>query len=141
MQVCSVATRDTAVLENVITNMATLFHPPTTLPPLKQDENKNGKPSDHNVIVMAPKSDQQFQRTRKKRKLSIRPQPESNVADFLREFSNHNWREVLECPDANFKTVNFNILITKMQHYGVRNTEQYIHNIVLCSVKILINVK
>ena len=125
MQVCSVATRDTAVLENVITNMATLFHPPTTLSPLKQDENKNGKPSDHNIIVMAPKSDQQFKQKRKKRKVSIRPLPESKVADFMKEFSNHNWREVLECPNANVKTVNFHSTLIRILSKHLKEKHVY----------------
>ena len=113
MQVCSVATRDTAVLEYVITNMATLFHPPTTLPPLKQDENKNGKPSDHNMIVMAPRSNIAFQQKRKKRKVTIRPMPESKVHGFLSDLANHSWREVLECENANVKTVNFHSTLTQ----------------------------
>jgi hypothetical protein len=52
-QVCSVATRNQRTLELVITCMATMLHPPTTLDPLKQDENSTGKPSDHNVVVVA----------------------------------------------------------------------------------------
>ena len=107
MQVCSVATRETSTLENVITNMATLFHPPTTRPPLKQDKDKKGKPSDHNIIIMAPKSNIQFQQKRKVRKVAVRALPDSKVADFMIEIGTHNWSELFECEDSNVKTASF----------------------------------
>jgi hypothetical protein len=66
-----VATCDAAVLEYVITNMATLFHPLMNLPPIKKYENRNGKPSNHFIIVMAPKSKTVFQQKRKKIKITM----------------------------------------------------------------------
>ena len=59
-QICEVATRKDATLELVITDMSTLFHPPTTLEPIKQDDKSSGKPSDHGVIVVAPRTDITF---------------------------------------------------------------------------------
>ena len=43
---------------------------PTTLDPLKQDENSKGKPSDHNVIFLTPRTEQilKNQQLRKKEK-------------------------------------------------------------------------
>ena len=55
-QICSVHTHGKQTLGLVRTCMATLFHSPTTLKPFKQDENTSGKTSDHNVIIVAPKS-------------------------------------------------------------------------------------
>ena len=56
-QVCNVATRNESTHELVITDLATFFHPPTTLDSIKQDSNSKGKPSDHSVIVVAPRSE------------------------------------------------------------------------------------
>ena len=55
-KMCNLATRNESALELVITDMATLFHPPTTLKPLNQDEKTSGKPRDHNVIIVAPRT-------------------------------------------------------------------------------------
>ena len=68
-QVCTVATRKKRTIELVITDMATLLHPPTTLEPIKQDDNTTGKPSNHNVGIVAPMSDINFQVQRHKKKV------------------------------------------------------------------------
>ena len=99
----SVATRHTATLELVITDMATMFHPPTTLAPLNQDENSTGKPSDHNVIIVAPRTDITFQRKRRKKKVHIRKQPETKKNAFLGDIGLHTWPSVFLNEDANKK--------------------------------------
>ena len=53
-QIISVPTRKTALLEIILTDLHTLFHPPTTLPPLQVDTGKLGANGDHNVVVLAP---------------------------------------------------------------------------------------
>ena len=75
-QICSVPTRNSTILELIITDMATMFHPPTTLDPLKQDKNSKGKPSDHNVIIAAPKANLGFKIKRHKKKIKIRSMPQ-----------------------------------------------------------------
>ena len=114
MQICSVATQETSTLENVITNMATLFHPPTTRPPLKQDKDKKGKPSDHNIIIMAPKSNIQFKQKRKVRKVAVRALPDSKVASFMVELGSYNWSEVFECEDSNVKNASFHTILIRI---------------------------
>ena len=106
-QVCSVPTRNSSTLELVITCMATLFHPPTTCEPIKQDDNSKGKPSDHNVIIVAPRTDLNFKLERHKKKIQIRPQPKSKVSDFMREMGSFHWKEVLENDNAHVKADNF----------------------------------
>ena len=59
-QVISVTKRNQATLEILLTDLHSLYHPPTTLPPLQVDVDKNGKDSDHNIVVFAPKSNIQF---------------------------------------------------------------------------------
>ena len=51
-QIISSATRKSAILENVITDLHTLYQPPECLHPLQVDEDKEGKDSDHNVVIL-----------------------------------------------------------------------------------------
>ena len=53
-QSVSVPTRKGAILEIVLSDLHTIYHPPTTLAPLQVDADKNGVDSDHNVVVLAP---------------------------------------------------------------------------------------
>ena len=39
-QVLSVPTRESAILEVILTDLATLYHPPSSLPPLEVDKGK-----------------------------------------------------------------------------------------------------
>ena len=48
-QIISVPNRKSATLQLIITDLHTMYHPPTTLPPLQVDENKKGKDGDHDM--------------------------------------------------------------------------------------------
>ena len=54
-QLVSVPTRQGATLEIVLSDLHSLYHPP-----LEVDQNKNGANSDHNILVIAPLSNQKF---------------------------------------------------------------------------------
>jgi hypothetical protein len=121
-QVCSVATRHTATLELVITDMASMFHPPTTLAPLNQDENSKGKPADHNVIIVAPRTDINFQIKRHKKKVHVRPQPSSRKSMFMHDIAGQSWPGVFQCEDTNEKVYNFHetLIHTLNKHLGMK---------------------
>ena len=53
-QIISVPTRHSATLENIITDLHTLYQQPECLPPLQVDSDKPGKDSDHNIVSFAP---------------------------------------------------------------------------------------
>ena len=117
-QICNVNTRNNSTLEFVITDMATLFHPPTIMDPLKQDENTTGKPSDHNVVVVAPRTDINFKIERHKTKIQIRAKPESNKAAFMLDIGTHQWNEVSCIEGSHEKAQAFHETITtKYEHY------------------------
>jgi hypothetical protein len=124
-QVCTVATRKSTTLELVITDMATMFHPPTTREPLKQDNNSKGKPSDHGVVIVAPKTDITFKLERHKKKVHVRPLPDSKVAKFMNELGAHTWQEVFNCDDAHKKAENFH---KTLLHYLNKNLKEKIVN-------------
>ena len=80
--IISVPTRKAATLEVLLTDLHTLYHPPTTLPPLEVDQDKLGKDGDHNIVVLAPVSNSQYNIRRKKRIIKTRPLPQSNILKF-----------------------------------------------------------
>ena len=84
-QIISIPTRKTATLEIVLTDLHTMYHPATTIPPLQVDQDKVGKDGDHEIVVLAPKSNQQFKIERKKRTISTRPLPQSQIEKFEKQ--------------------------------------------------------
>ena len=76
-QCVTVGTRKEATLEIILSDLINHYHPPTVLGPLKVDEDKIGKDSDHNIVVFAPRSDANFQVKREKKIIQTRPIPES----------------------------------------------------------------
>ena len=106
-QLISVPTRKSATLENIITDLCNLYHPPTTLPPLQVDNGKKGADSDYQVIVFAPKSNLNFTKPRCKKTITVRPLPESGIYDFGKEITTHEWPEVLLVNEIDKKKAKF----------------------------------
>ena len=51
-QIITSGTRKYAILENIITDLHTLYQAPQCLPPLQVDEGKAGSDSDHNIVLL-----------------------------------------------------------------------------------------
>ena len=111
-QVISVATRKSAILEVILTDLATFYHPPSSLPTLEVDQGKPGSESDHNIVVFAPRSNVYFHKDREYTTIKHRPLPASKIREFGQKFVAHTWSEVLECQDGNLKASNFHNTIT-----------------------------
>ena len=93
-QIISVPTRKSATLEIILTDLHTMFHPPTTLPPLQVDLDKLGKDSDHNIVVFAPKSNISYKTDRKKKIVKTRPLPDSEILNFEKNLIRYPWDEI-----------------------------------------------
>ena len=106
-QVISTGTRNGAILENIITDLHSFYHPPTTLQPLKVDQGKKGKDSDHQVVIFAPHANSNYQRVREKRTVTTRPLPNSGFLSFGQDITHHTWDEVFTTRDVNEKVINF----------------------------------
>ena len=113
-QFVSVPTRNKAILEIVLTDLHPFYHPPTTLPPLQVDTDKNGADSDHNVVVLAPLNNSQFKIDRVKKSVTIRPIPDSKILSFGAAITQHNWSEVFGESDLDKKVTNFHSYIRKL---------------------------
>ena len=102
-QLVSVPTRQGSILEIILTDLHSLYHPPTTLPPLEVDLDKNGKNSDHNIIVIAPLSNHKYEVKRTKKSIVTRPLPISNFTKFEAQIQSHNWSDLYQTVDVNEK--------------------------------------
>ena len=112
------ATRDSAILEFIITDLQGFYHPPSCISPLQVDPNEQGKDSDHNIVMFPPISFQNTGPKRKKKTIITRPLPDSQVEKFGKFITSHNWDEVFSAADANTKVANFhNTLIQRLNLY------------------------
>ena len=105
-QIIASGTRKSAILENIITDLHTLYQAPECLPPLQVDEDKTGSDSDHNIILLPPITVEN-NRKRVKRSVVTRPLPDSGVYQFAQFISTHSWAEVLEEDNIDQKVENF----------------------------------
>ena len=112
-QIISVPTRKSATLEILLTDLHTLYHPPTTLPPLQVDSDKKGKDSDHDVVLFAPVQNMNYRQERLKKTIRIRPVLESQVLKFEKDLANHPWQEVLENQTADKQAEIFHSFLRK----------------------------
>ena len=99
-QICSVPTRKNATLEIIITDLWGLYHPPSSIPPLKVDVDKKGKDSDHSIIIFAPKSNQQFSKKSQQKIIKFRPLPQSKIMEFWRIIANYSWDAIYSSSDV-----------------------------------------
>ena len=113
-QVCSVPTRQGATLELILTDLHTFYHPPTCLPPLKVDQGVQGKDSDHSILVWAPKASSRFKVEREKKKIVIRPLPQSQIDRFCSEFTQHKWVDVIQAKNSEEKVEIFHKYLRPM---------------------------
>ena len=90
----------------------------TTLPPLKVDENKKGKDGDHDIMLLAAKSNMQYKVERKKRIIKSRPMPESQIIKFENDLINYPWDAVFEGKNVDEKVEQFhNFLRSQLDKY------------------------
>ena len=106
-QIVSVPTRNGATLELLLTDLHPFYHPPTTLPPLQVDDDKDGADSDHDVILMAPSESSQYAVDRTRKTVHTRPIPESKIEQFGKELTTHDWSEVFSPENVDEKVNNF----------------------------------
>ena len=112
-QVVQVVTRTNpdATLDLIITNLQSLYHPPTTMPPLDHDENVSGKPSDHLIVVMRPLSNTNPNQVVRYKTVKYRPFPDSGIRDMGQWVQSQNWKEIYSESDPNLKAEKFEKMV------------------------------
>ena len=122
-QIITEGTRKSAVLECIITDLQGLYHPPSCIHPLEVDEDKIGKDSDHNIVILAPINLPSQGPKRKKKIIKSRPLPESQIEKFGKFITSHDWNEVFTVTDVEAKVENFhNTLIKRLDTYFPQKT-------------------
>ena len=90
--------------------------------PLQCDEDKDGKDSDHNVILLPPITISN-NRKRVKKPVVTRPLPESGIQQFSEFICTHGWEEVLCEQDIDTKVNNFHTTLrTKLGKFSPEKT-------------------
>ena len=92
-----------AMLDPILTTLSKFYQKPICLPPLDPDPLSNGSPSDHLMPLMLPLSTLNNRPARTKRKVTIRPLPESGLAKFEEWISTHSWENVYSALTAHSK--------------------------------------
>ena len=67
------------ILDKIITTLADFYQEPEILPPLDNDPDKNGSPSDHNIVVMSAINVVNNKPGRQSRKVTFRPITEGGI--------------------------------------------------------------
>ena len=83
----------------MITTLSALYQTRIILPPLDNDHNKDGKPSDHNIVVMSAISVMNNKPARETKIITFRPITEAGVVKMDEWFKCQNW-------DDHFKAKN-----------------------------------
>ena len=114
-QVVNSATRGTKILDPIITTLSKFYQSPVCLPPLDNDPDKNGAPSDHKIVFMKPVNAINNNPARKVKMVKFRPLPESGIQEMGKWIVNHNWDEVSGASSAHDKAAIFqSILLDKV---------------------------
>ena len=82
-QIIFVPTRKQATLEILLRDLRSLYHSPTTLPPLQADPGTGGKDSDHDGLLFVPLYNVQYKVERKRKTNNTRPIPQSQVINTI----------------------------------------------------------
>ena len=104
-QVVQVPTRlnPDVTLDPIITTMRKFYQPPITKPPIDNAQDKEGKPSDHLVVLMYPINAQIGCPPRKNRLVTFRPLPQSGINNMGRWIQQQSWDQIYHCRDVNLK--------------------------------------
>ena len=118
-QMVSIPTRTNpnATLDKIITTLGKYYLPPTSLPPLDNDVNGNGKPSDHLIIIMRPISQNNCPKPQMKI-IKYRPLPESGMLMFKQWLQTESWSALYQLETAHEKAAHLHReLLAKLDCY------------------------
>ena len=83
--------------------MQKYYLPPVTKPPIENDENKKGKPSDHLIVLMYPISQETKCPARLVRFVECRPLPQSGINIMGNWIQEQSWVEIYKSKEVNEK--------------------------------------
>jgi hypothetical protein len=99
------------MLDPILTTMSKFYQPPSCIPPLDPDPDCNGSPADQLMVEMRPITSLNNQPARTKRKVKIRPLPDSGLTQFGKWIAEQTWGKVYEETTAHEKAKVFQTLL------------------------------
>ena len=80
-----------AILDKIITSPHNFYQVPEIQPPLDNDPDKNGKPSDHRIVMMTPISNVNNKPARTNQKVTYRPLSEAGMQQMQEWLQQVDW--------------------------------------------------
>ena len=106
------------ILDPVITTMSKFYQIPEVVPPLDPDPGKNGKPSDHMMVIFTPINSINKKCVKKTKRIKFRPISDEGIDKMRSWLNKEDWKQVLNEPCTNLKAeVLQNILLSKCNEY------------------------
>ena len=100
-----------AILDKILTNLHSFYLVPTTLPPLDNDVDVIGKPSDHLIVVFKPVSHEHPAQQKRYKSIKYRPYPDSGIREMGLWVQKQDWKEIYNQTDVNMKAEIFEKMI------------------------------
>ena len=111
------------ILDPIITSLSKYYQIPDVLSPLDPDPDKNGKPSDHMMVLFTPITSVNNKCVRKTREIKFRPLNENGINKMNDWLKTENWEQVFNEPCANMKAQFLqNTLVSKVNEYFPEKT-------------------
>ena len=125
-QVVTCPTRNLEILDPIITSLSIYYQSPVCLPPLDNDPDKNGSPSDHMIVYMKPIDAINNNPARKIKIVKYRPLPESGIRDMGNWIVKQDWEAVLSAISAHDKVDIFQgLLLEKLDIFLPEKTVKF----------------
>ena len=101
------------ILDPIITNLSKYYQTPVVLPPLDNDPDKDGSPSDHLMPFMKPIDSINNNPARLKKAVTFRPLPRSGIERMGQWIVTEKWECVTEAKSAHEKAAALQHLVMK----------------------------
>ena len=103
-----------ALLDPILTTLSSYYQVPECLDPLDPDPDKNGKKSDHRIVVAKPVNVINNRSARTFREVKVRPFPKSGMLKMKDWFIEQTWEEVFKAEAAHDKANIFQSMLLKI---------------------------
>ena len=114
-----------AILDPVLTTLSSYYQVPECLDPLDSDPDKNGKPSDHRIVLVRPVNEINNRSARKFREIKVRPFTRSGMEKLKNWFIDQTWQPVFQTESVHEKARIFQkLLITALDEFFLRRPER-----------------
>ena len=105
-----------ALLDPIITSLASYYQTPKCLPPLDCDPDSNGKASDHRIVIAHPISAIDNQCARTTKDIKVRSLTDIGMFKMRSWLVNQNWNEIIQSECASEKASILQSMLSKSFH-------------------------